>query len=36
VTVNTDDPILRLNRLRLLNELRCAMHDVADFSKITG
>jgi glycyl-tRNA synthetase beta chain len=36
VTVNSDDPILRLNRLRLLNELRNAMHDVADFSKIRG
>jgi glycyl-tRNA synthetase beta chain len=34
VTVNADDPILRLNRLRLLNELRSAMHDVADFSRI--
>jgi len=36
VTVNADDPILRLNRLRLLNELRSAMHDVADFSRIAG
>ncbi|MGH6847052.1 MAG: glycine--tRNA ligase subunit beta [Methylocella sp.] len=36
VTVNAEDPRLRLNRLRLLNELRSAMHDVADFSKIAG
>jgi glycyl-tRNA synthetase beta chain len=36
VTVNVDDPRLRLNRLRLLNELRRAVHSVADFSKIGG
>ena len=36
VTVNADDPALRLNRLRLLNELRDAVHTVADFSKIAG
>jgi glycyl-tRNA synthetase beta chain len=36
VTVNAEDPKLRLNRLRLLNELRRAMHEVADFSKIAG
>jgi glycyl-tRNA synthetase beta chain len=36
VTVNTDDPNLRLNRLRLLNALRDAVHKVADFSKIAG
>jgi glycyl-tRNA synthetase beta chain len=36
VTVNTDDPQLRSNRLRLLNELRRAVHEVADFSKIVG
>src|ERR1700730_11769345 len=36
VTVNADDPQLRLNRLRLLNELRSAMHKIADFSKIAG
>jgi glycyl-tRNA synthetase beta chain len=36
VTVNADDPALRLNRLRLLNELRKAMHAVADFSKVAG
>jgi glycyl-tRNA synthetase beta chain len=34
VTVN--DAKLRLNRLRLLNELRRAVHTVADFSKIAG
>jgi glycyl-tRNA synthetase beta chain len=36
VTVNTDDPQLRVNRLRVLNELRHAVHEVADFSKIVG
>jgi glycyl-tRNA synthetase beta chain len=36
VTVNADDPELRLNRLRLLGELREAMHAVADFSKVAG
>jgi glycyl-tRNA synthetase beta chain len=36
VTVNDEDPQLRFNRLRLLNELRTAMHRVADFSKIAG
>jgi glycyl-tRNA synthetase beta chain len=36
VTVNAEDPRLRLNRLRLLNELRKAVHEVADFSKIAG
>ena len=36
VTVNADDPALRLNRLRLLNELREAMHAVADFSRVAG
>jgi len=36
VTVNADDPALRLNRLKLLNELRDAMHAVADFSKVAG
>jgi glycyl-tRNA synthetase beta chain len=34
VTVNAPDPDLRLNPLRLLNELRRAVHTVADFSKI--
>jgi glycyl-tRNA synthetase beta chain len=36
VTVNADDPELRLNRLRLLGELREAVHAVADFSRIAG
>ncbi len=36
VTVNADDAELRLNRLRLLGELRAAVHTVADFSKIAG
>jgi glycyl-tRNA synthetase beta chain len=36
VTVNDRDPETRLNRLRLLNELREAMHAVADFSKVAG
>jgi glycyl-tRNA synthetase beta chain len=36
VTVNADDSLLRVNRLRLLNELRRAVHEVADFSKIVG
>ncbi len=36
VTVNDPDPALRLNRLRLLNALRRAVHTVADFSRIGG
>ncbi|HKH34375.1 MAG TPA: glycine--tRNA ligase subunit beta, partial [Beijerinckiaceae bacterium] len=36
VTVNTDDPRLRENRLKLLNALRAATREVADFSKIEG
>ncbi len=36
VTVNAENPQLRANRLRLLNELRRAMHGVADFSKVAG
>ncbi len=36
VTVNAADPALRVNRLRLLGELRQAMHAVADFSKVAG
>ena len=36
VTVNADDPALRLNRLRLLGALRDAVHTVADFSRIGG
>ena len=34
VTVNTDDPRLRENRLRLLNRIRATTLTVADFSKI--
>ena len=37
VTVNvTDKPELRLNRLKLLNQIRTTMDSVADFSKIEG
>jgi glycyl-tRNA synthetase beta chain len=36
VTVNADDPALRANRLRLLNMLRQATREVADFSRIEG
>ncbi len=36
VTVNADDPKLRANRLKLLNQLRRAILTVADFSKIGG
>jgi glycyl-tRNA synthetase beta chain len=36
VTVNADEPQRRINRLRLLNEFRRAVHEVADFSKIVG
>jgi glycyl-tRNA synthetase beta chain len=36
VTVNADDPALRENRLRLLNMLRRATREVADFSRIEG
>jgi len=36
VTVNADNPKLRENRLRLLNRIRAATLEVADFSKIAG
>ena len=37
VTVNVaDKPELRLNRLKLLNQIRATMDSVADFSKIEG
>jgi glycyl-tRNA synthetase beta chain len=36
VTVNAEDPRLRANRLRLLNLLRQATREVADFSRIEG
>jgi glycyl-tRNA synthetase beta chain len=34
VKVNDDDPKVRENRLKLLNEIRAATREVADFSKI--
>jgi glycyl-tRNA synthetase beta chain len=36
VTVNVDDPALRANRLKLLNQIREATLAVADFSRIEG
>ena len=36
VTVNTDEPELRENRLRLLSRIRDTMNQVADFSQIEG
>lgn len=36
VTVNADEAELRENRLRLLSQIRGALHDVADFAKIEG
>ncbi|MGE0846277.1 MAG: glycine--tRNA ligase subunit beta [Flavobacteriaceae bacterium] len=36
ILVNADDPALRVNRLRLLNEFRAATRTVADFSKISA
>ena len=36
VTVNTQEPDLRENRLRLLNRIRATTLTVADFSKIEG
>jgi len=36
VAVNADDTDLRANRLKLLNEIRAATLNVADFSKIAG
>ncbi len=36
VTVNAEQPELRINRLRLLNQIVAAMGEVADFSKIEG
>ncbi len=36
VTVNADDPNFRENRLKLLNMIRTATEDVADFTKIEG
>lgn len=36
VTVNTDDPGLRSNRLRLLSQIRASLNAVANFSRIEG
>jgi glycyl-tRNA synthetase beta chain len=36
VTVNADEPDVRANRLKLLNQIRVATRTVADFSKIEG
>jgi glycyl-tRNA synthetase beta chain len=36
VTVNTEEPKLRENRLRLLSAIRATMNQVADFSQIEG
>src|SRR5882724_2129929 len=36
VKVNDDDPSVRENRLKLLNEIRAATRAVADFSRIEG
>ena len=36
VTVNSDHPALRRNRLHLLSEIRAATLNVADFTKIAG
>jgi glycyl-tRNA synthetase beta chain len=36
VTVNDTDPAKRTTRLALLARVRAAVHNVADFSKITG
>ncbi|MEM1088394.1 MAG: glycine--tRNA ligase subunit beta, partial [Pseudomonadota bacterium] len=36
VMVNADDPVIRENRLNLLNMMRGAVNTVADFGKISG
>ena len=36
ILVNTEDKPLRLNRLKLLDELREATRTVADFSQVEG
>jgi glycyl-tRNA synthetase beta chain len=36
VTVNTDDKLLRENRLKLLSQIVETAHQVADFSKVEG
>jgi len=36
VTVNAEDAKVRVNRLRLLAQIRNSLHTVADFSKVEG
>ncbi|MDD7911244.1 glycine--tRNA ligase subunit beta [Pseudovibrio exalbescens] len=36
IHVNAEDAEVRQNRLRILSQIRSAMHQVADFSKISG
>ncbi|MAM69011.1 MAG: hypothetical protein CMM12_09665 [Rhodospirillaceae bacterium] len=36
ITVNADDPDLRVNRLRLLSQFRSTLGQIADFSRIEG
>jgi len=36
VKVNADEPAMRVNRLRLLSQIRATLGQVADFSKIEG
>ena len=36
VTVNAEDPALRVNRLRLLADIRAATRSIADFDRIEG
>jgi len=36
VTVNSDDAALRVNRLRLLSQIRATLNKVADFAQIEG
>lgn len=36
IHVNAEDADVRQNRLRILSQIRTAMHQVADFSKISG
>jgi len=36
VTVNCEEPALRVNRLRLLSQIRSTLSGIADFSRIEG
>ena len=36
LSLDVDKPELRLNRLKLLNQIRATMDSVADFSKVEG